>query len=123
MSTGHRLLDAVLDAEVESLELIEQQTGRLDIIQSKLKALSRKLYKLRIEEKIGRAESKQMFRTAFAALLLEEYTHDLPSLVAMTDRHLREQVEALEATGSKGLRPLKSEEVKQRASAKALEAK
>jgi hypothetical protein len=91
------------------------------VTKEKLKKLSRSIYKLRVEEKISKREAKEMFRTAFTALMLEEYTHDLPSLVSMTDRHLKAQVEALKETGTAGLRPIKREEVKLRASAKAKE--
>lgn len=123
MSTGHRLLDAVLEAEVEADALLEKQVGRLDVTKGKLKKLARRIHDLRVAGKLGKAEAKQMFRTGFVALMLEEYVFDLPSLVAMTDRHLKSQVEALRETGSKGLRPIRKEEVKQRASEKAKEGK
>ena len=115
--------DAIIDQEIDTARLLEEQVGRLDVTKGRLQRLARKIFKLRVAGELTRGEARRMFVEGFVLSLLAEYAHDAPVVKRIVDAGLARQVSAVKALDVpvRALKPIRDFDIKARATAREAE--
>jgi hypothetical protein len=118
------VLESLIEHELETQRHIDEVLDSLGPTKAKLKRLSRKLYNARANGTMTRGEAKRAWRDGFTLLALYEYASDVGALMGVVDTQLEAQYRAVKAFAKTGksltaLRPIRSIEIKARATAKA----
>lgn len=108
------VIEAIIDQEIAFIEHMENVVGRLDVTKRRLRLLARRVYLLRTQKMITRAEARRIFIAGFVALALAEYAHDIPKIKGMTDEHVEKQFDAVKKLDKRlsKLPPIRSIEIK-----------
>jgi len=116
--------DAIIDQELDAARLLEEQVGRLDVSQGRIRKLARTIYRMRLNGELGKREARNLFIEGFTLALLLEYAHDVPEVKRIVDASLETQVKAVRALDVpvRRLSPIRNVDIKARATAREAEA-
>lgn len=94
-SAERKVIDAIVDQELDTAEVIDNVAGRLDVSKEKLRFAVRNIARLVRSGQLTRREARKKFGQVFTMLALYEYCHDVLKVQRIVDEHLVKQVKAI----------------------------